>query len=237
MSNVTKHMKLMQEIQSQVAKRHLLEISEFEQFVACHEDLAQAQKQLEELLVNPEIDPGDLLRLVMLYMLRYETNPQINLARYNAMLKSRGVTDNDIKLINILKVYAGIEKRTTAVDLFENKDLFQIARGQIKRGLMGVTNIFSQHKPLLYRTLIDLIQNRLPESVYPILDGTPSKANPTQIVVFIIGGITYEEATVINELSTQNRVSIVLGGTTIHNSSSFLEGLRDFLDIKKPPKA
>ncbi|KAG9334698.1 hypothetical protein JZ751_007233 [Albula glossodonta] len=44
------------------------------------------------------------------------------------------------------------------------------------------------------------------------------------IIVFIIGGATYEEAlTVYNLNRTMPGVRIVLGGTTIHNTKSFLE--------------
>jgi vacuolar protein sorting-associated protein 45 len=40
----------------------------------------------------------------------------------------------------------------------------------------------------------------------------------------MVGGATYEEACVVNQLNKEYPgVRIVLGGTTIHNSTSFLE--------------
>lgn len=46
MSNMSKHMKLMQEIQYQVSKRELLDVSQVEQSLACHEDILGAQKSM-----------------------------------------------------------------------------------------------------------------------------------------------------------------------------------------------
>ncbi|KAK2117628.1 vacuolar protein sorting-associated protein 45 [Saguinus oedipus] len=47
---------------------------------------------------------------------------------------------------------------------------------------------------------------------------------PQDIIVFVIGGATYEEAlTVYNLNRTTPGVRIVLGGTTVHNTKSFLE--------------
>jgi hypothetical protein len=49
---------------------------------------------------------------------------------------------------------------------------------------------------------------------------------PQDVIVFIIGGCTYAEARAINQLNSATGASgglrIVLGGTTIHNSKSFL---------------
>ena len=51
---------------------------------------------------------------------------------------------------------------------------------------------------------------------------------PDEVIVFMIGGVTYEEATKVSEFNEthQGKVRVVLGGSTIHNSTSFLEELR-----------
>ncbi|KAK2189512.1 hypothetical protein NP493_104g04040 [Ridgeia piscesae] len=50
------------------------------------------------------------------------------------------------------------------------------------------------------------------------------KDRPQDIIVFIIGGATYEEALLVYSLSANTPgVRIVLGGTAVHNMSSFLE--------------
>jgi len=237
--NVSKHWTLMEELQRQVSSRKLLDVSEIEQTLACHQDQGEAGKQLDVFMNNPEVQATDLLRLVMLYSLRYENSPHASIEKYVAKLQERGLEEDQVKLVGVLKNYAGIAKRSGQIDLFDNKDLFGIARGQILRGLVGVTNIYTQHQPLLARTISDLIKRSLKEIPYPYIEGTPTNTKPQQIIVFVVGGITYEEALFVNQLNNENPgVSIALGGTSIHNSKSFLEGLLEFKRAReeKPEK-
>ena len=53
-------------------------------------------------------------------------------------------------------------------------------------------------------------------------------AKHDQVIVYIVGGVTYEEATKVAELNAANAgVSVVLGGSFVHNSGTFLEDLDD----------
>ena len=47
------------------------------------------------------------------------------------------------------------------------------------------------------------------------------------VVVYIAGGTTYEEATKVAELNASGGVQVVLGGSYVHNSGTFLEDLDD----------
>jgi vacuolar protein sorting-associated protein 45 len=44
----------------------------------------------------------------------------------------------------------------------------------------------------------------------------------------MVGGVTYEEATKVSEFNEANKgkVQVILGGSTVHNSTSFLEELK-----------
>lgn len=47
------------------------------------------------------------------------------------------------------------------------------------------------------------------------------------LIVFVIGGVTYEESMAIHNLNTANpHVRIILGGSMVHNSSSFLNEVK-----------
>ena len=48
-----------------------------------------------------------------------------------------------------------------------------------------------------------------------------------EVVVYIAGGATYEEATKVAELNASGGVQVVLGGSYVHNSGTFLEDLDD----------
>jgi hypothetical protein len=90
--------------------------------------------------------------------------------------------------------------------------------------LNGVENVYTQHEPLLSSTLEYFAKNRqLKDSSYPnVMNLTGNK--PTEMIVFIVGGVTFEEATKVAEFNVNNQgIRITLGGSYIHNSNSFLK--------------
>ncbi|KAM7373737.1 hypothetical protein PAMP_008567 [Pampus punctatissimus] len=97
-------------------------------------------------------------------------------------------------------------------------------RGVSERHRRGVENVYTQHQPLLHDTLDQLIKGRLKDSQFPYLGASSLRDRPQDIIVFVIGGTMYEEAlTVYNLNRSTPGVRIVLGGSNIHNTKSFLE--------------
>uniref|UniRef100_A0A8D0IWM9 Vacuolar protein sorting-associated protein 45 n=1 Tax=Sus scrofa TaxID=9823 RepID=A0A8D0IWM9_PIG len=126
-----------------------------------------------------------------------------------------------LQLVSAVVEYGG--KRVRGSDLFSPKDAVAITK-QFLKGLKGVENVYTQHQPFLHETLDHLIKGKLKENLYPYLGPSTLRDRPQDIIVFIIGGATYEEAlTVYNLNRTTPGVRIVLGGTTVHNTKSFLE--------------
>ena len=113
-------------------------------------------------------------------------------------------------------------------DLFESVSLFSGARDRFK-GLKDVENVYTQHSPRLEATLQNLIKGRLKEQQYPFVEeGGTTKDKPQDIIVFIVGGATYEEAKTVAQVNASSPgVRVVLGGTTIQNSTTFLEEVED----------
>lgn len=109
-------------------------------------------------------------------------------------------------------------------DLFESAGIFGGAGARFK-GLKGVENVYTQHSPLLETTLQNLIKGKLRDLAYPFVEGGgTTRDKPQDIIVFIIGGATYEEAKMVAGINASSPgVRVVLGGTTIHNAETFLE--------------
>jgi len=123
--------------------------------------------------------------------------------------------------------YAGISQRQE--ELFSSSDFFSRARSGFK-GLKGVENVYTQHTPFLEKTLSSLTKGRLREQLHPFIDpgdGSVSaamKEKPQDIIVFMIGGATYEEAKLVAGINESlPGVRTVLGGTSIVNGSMFLK--------------
>jgi vacuolar protein sorting-associated protein 45 len=88
--------------------------------------------------------------------------------------------------------------------------------------LKGVENVYTQHTSLLKETLEEVFRGRPLDPQYPVMGSElPFRRPPQEVIVFMVGGATYEEALVVHQLNAAG-YRIILGGTTIHNSNSFL---------------
>ncbi|XP_058295335.1 vacuolar protein sorting-associated protein 45 isoform X3 [Hylobates moloch] len=173
-------------------------------------------KNIKRLLQNPKVTEFDAARLVMLYALHYERHSSNSLPGLMMDLRNKGVSEKYRKLVSAVVEYGG--KRVRGSDLFSPKDAVAITK-QFLKGLKGVENVYTQHQPFLHETLDHLIKGRLKENLYPYLGPSTLRDRPQDIIVFVIGGATYEEAlTVYNLNRTTPGVRIVLGGTTVHNT-------------------
>ena len=113
-------------------------------------------------------------------------------------------------------------------DLFEASSIFSGARDRFK-GLRDVENVYTQHSPRLEATLQNLIKAKLKEQQYPFIEGGgTTRDKPQDIIVFIIGGATYEEAKMVAQVNASSPgTRVVLGATRLHNSTTFLEEVDD----------
>ncbi|CAB4389595.1 unnamed protein product [Rhizophagus irregularis] len=94
-------------------------------------------------------------------------------------------------------------------------------------GLKGVENVYTQHSPHLSQTIELLVKGKLKETSYPFIEGS-TKDRPQDIIIFMVGGVTYEEARHIAQINASAAgFRVVLGGTTVHNSVSYLNEIQD----------
>ncbi|XP_066124168.1 vacuolar protein sorting-associated protein 45 isoform X5 [Saccopteryx bilineata] len=213
---VSKHVTVVGELSRLVGERSLLEVSEVEQELACQNDHSSALQNLKRLLQNPKVTEFDAARLVMLYALHYERHSNNSLPGLMMDLRNKGVCEKYRKLVSAIVEYGG--KRARGSDLFSPKDAVAITK-QFLKGLKGIENVYTQHQPFLHETLDHLIKGKLKENLYPYLGPSTLRDRPQDIIVFVIGGATYEEAlTVYNLNRTTTGVRLVLGGTTVHNT-------------------
>ncbi|ORY76290.1 Sec1-like protein [Leucosporidium creatinivorum] len=249
--NVSKHVALVGELSRLVNARHLLQVSELEQSLASNESHAPDLRNVQSLIASPDILPEAKLRLAILYALRYQKSPQNNIAGVVELLRQQNVPDAE--MVQIMLNFAGADQRQD--DLFANENFFSRGKSALK-GLKGVENVYTQHTPHLAETIDLLLRGRLKESSYPFLDGQGQGVGggagqggmnraPQDIIIFIVGGTTYEEAKTVAALNAQFAsggglsgsigpngpvgagTRILLGGTCVHNSKSFLQMTRD----------
>ncbi|KAK5855536.1 hypothetical protein PBY51_005633 [Eleginops maclovinus] len=218
---VSKHVTVVGELSRLVSERQLMEVSETEQELSCQSDHSNAQQSVRRQLLNPQLSELDAVRLVMLYALRYERHSSSILPALMDELSRRGVSERHRRMVKAVVEYGG--KRVRGSDLIAPSDAVAITK-QFFKGLKGVENVYTQHQPLVHDTLDQLIKGRLKDSQFPYLGASTLRDRPQDIIVFMIGGATYEEALSVYNLNrSMPGVRIVLGGSSIHNTKSFLE--------------
>ncbi|XP_062567933.1 vacuolar protein sorting-associated protein 45-like [Saccostrea cucullata] len=218
---VAKHVAVVGELSRLVTKHHLMEASELEQELACQGDHSACLQRIKSLLSNDKLQPLDMLRLVMLYALRYESHSNNDISGLLDVLRKKGVSDKLRNLVPAVLEYGGRKARGS--DLFGNQDAVAMTKRFFK-GLKGVENIYTQHKPVMFNVLDQLIKGKLKEGSFPYLGTSVLKERPQDIIVFMIGGATYEEAMTVHTLNrTTPGVRVVLGSTSVLNFKSFLD--------------
>lgn len=196
-------------------------------------------QQLQNIIRNPSISANSKLRLIAIYALRYSKSPNNStLALLDLLSTTVNLPRHRIDLIGkLLQYHDSLHDVPSAAggplpDLFQSGSFFSGARDRFSRGLKGVENVYTQHSPRLELILQDLINRKLKDSMFPFVEGGgQTRDKPQDIIVFIVGGSTYEEARVVAQMNASSPgVRIVLGGTSIHNSSTFLEEVEDAVD-------
>ncbi|XVF37111.1 hypothetical protein REPUB_Repub19eG0117500 [Reevesia pubescens] len=222
--NVSKHVTLVTEMSKIVEERKLMLVSETEQELACNGGQVAAFEAVTNLLNNESISDIDRLRLVMLYALRYEKESPVQLMQLFNKLASRSAKYKP-GLVQFLLKQAGVDKRTG--DLYGNRDFLNIARN-MARGLKGVENVYTQHQPLLFQTMESITKGRLRDVDFPYVGNHFQQGRPQEVVIFIVGGTTYEESRSVAQQNASNSgIRFILGGTAVLNSKRFLKDLEE----------
>lgn len=92
--------------------------------------------------------------------------------------------------------------------------------------------MFMQHEPVLSNILKTIATSRLREATFPLAAAPSSQTSvkPSEVIVFIVGGATFSEATKVAQFNRDNpSMRVVLGGSCIHSSRSFVNELKTTL--------
>ncbi|BFG40643.1 hypothetical protein CerSpe_269170 [Prunus speciosa] len=232
--NVSKHVALVTEMSKLVEERKLMLVSQTEQELACNGGQVAAFEAVTNLLNNESVSDIDRLRLVMLYALRYEKESPVQLMQLFNKLSSKSAKYKP-GLVQFLLKQAGVDKRTG--DLYGNRDFLNIARN-MARGLKGVENVYTQHQPLLFQTMESITKGRLRDVDYPFVGNHFQQGRPQEVVIFIVGGTTYEESrSVALQNSMNTGIRFILGGSAILNSKRFLKDLEEAQRVARTSNA
>jgi vacuolar protein sorting-associated protein 45 len=111
------------------------------------------------------------------------------------------------------------------LDCFQDKDF--LAKGKkffLNAFGQGNDNAFMQHISFLNGIIERMLKGKNKENEIVNINYNSSSNEPkvNNIIVFVLGGITFEEVRDLSLLGNQQGVNIICGGTNIINSKSFL---------------
>lgn len=226
---VTKHATVVSHLANCIKQRNLLDVSLLEQDIVSTSSQSDHWSRLTEICRRSDIDKKDLLRLCLLYNLRYEKHGAPS--RCEELLN----TADERLLIRKIRDYFG--DRPVDV-LFASGGVMS----SIVKTFSDVGNIYTQHEPALKKILHSMILGKLDADSYPYVpvQNLPTGVyRPKEVIVFTCGGVTYAEAALVRAINkgaafssgsltlpaAQADVKVLLGGTSILSSAAFLEEL------------
>lgn len=229
-SNLHNHVFLMSEITRLVSEHNLIALSECEQELACnltsHSDIL---KKLKQLVPSSTIRPIDAVRLVSLYTICKPDKS--GLGDLVNLLKSRkDIPAEDIGFIGQLREF-NLSKPQNPLD----ETVQQVTR-MIVQGVKGVENVLTQYRPSLWKMIEDLRKgNKLKEANFAFHGERYKEEPPRKLIVFFVGGTTYDEALVADQINRSRaaNIQIIVGGTSIHNFKSFKDEVRQAMTRNK----
>jgi vacuolar protein sorting-associated protein 45 len=227
---VSKHVAIMGELARLVGVCSLMDVSQFEQELACADDHNAHWRELMEKLSSTSVKIPDKLRLGLLYALRYEVSGNIHMVQ-SAMGKG-GVPPDMVDLVKIMLRYGGVKSRGPGL-YGDDHNLMSKMTKSFMTSVQGVQNVYAQHVPLVMDTIQSIAKGKLSTRTHPFVPGSTNRQQadqivPDEILIYMVGGVTYEEGTKISEFNEANkgRVQVILGSSTVHNSTSFLDELK-----------
>jgi vacuolar protein sorting-associated protein 45 len=80
-----------------------------------------------------------------------------------------------------------------------------------------------QHKPYVSMIVDAAFKAKLAAADFPIVSKDANLGTkPSNVIVFVIGGATFEEAADLSTTYNGDKDCVILGGSTVQNSKSFI---------------
>jgi len=218
---ITKHYKLFYSISEYVTKHKLMELSKLEQDISVNDNKKEQYNQIVQILADPKVQHLDKCKLYLLYMLRYENDPSVNNLK-NIMIENK--LGEWVAYGDALLKYAGKKRRN--LDCFQDKDILSKGKKFFMNAFgQGNENAFMQHISYLNGIVERLLKGKSRENETFNINFNNNSINDPRVnnlIIFVFGGITFEEVRDLTLLGNQLGVNIICGGTNIINSRSFL---------------
>ncbi|CUG91234.1 vacuolar protein-sorting-associated protein, putative [Bodo saltans] len=234
-SQVTRHASIVGRLVDEVNARSLTKLSVLEQEMFVASAVQEHSKTALDLVRNPKTEIDDALRIVLLYHLKYEKSSNTIVGQLKNELELRGCPATKVALVDKLINVAGTKRRMHEIYRTSTGSILKAAVSSIGRFGTQVQNVLTQHQPLLKKIINRAYNGTLSDRDYPLqkVQGSPipdanAIAQRTKdIIVFMIGGVTYEELALvdtINQGTVDNNVETLMNIGKMLNVADMVSG-------------
>jgi vacuolar protein sorting-associated protein 45 len=240
-SQVTRHASILGRLVDEVNARSLTKLSVLEQEMFVASAVQEHSKTALELVRNPKTEIDDALRIVLLYHLKYEKSTSTIIGQLKNELELRGCPPSKVALVEKLIAVAGMKRRMHEIYRTSTGSILKAAVSSIGRFGTQVQNVLTQHQPLLKKIINRAYNGSLSDRDYPLqrVQGSPITdvnaitQRTKDIIVFMIGGVTYEELSLvdtINQGTVDNNVETLMNLGKMLNVADMVSGVHDGSD-------
>ena len=226
----------------------------------------ETSERLRRLLSDREEDKAgraqlvefsDKLRLMMLYALRYTGSEGNHVSEFKELLAGYALDARDKQRLGsvdrLLEYYNSNFNSVQTVNasmqhsqqnrlaskrqqLFDNSQLLGIFKA-VATELKGIDNIYTQHKPLLVHTVTRLLSGDLSTHAYPFVDQQSAKLRYKNVIVYMVGGVTYEEHCALELLMRIKTSAAPISASSSSNDIAATSTTRQHSDDGSPQPA
>jgi vacuolar protein sorting-associated protein 45 len=209
-----KHLRLFDQISKKVEVENLYPLSETQQeFAASWANFQTLYGTFKEKMNSIEGEKRLILSLI--FALKNHKNPLLKLNEFGEWL-----SEEDLKMVEFIVNKLTLHSHQPDMQHVKGLDSFKY------------TNVvYTQHIPMLVSIVETLMRGKLNTSTFPFVNASQGsiygQEKPQDIIVFMLGGSTFEEEHALRKLvEAVPAVNIVFGGTTIQSTSSMLKEMR-----------
>lgn len=244
--SVAKHMAIVGELDRQLQLRNIWRLSEVEQNLAVHKDNQQDYRDMLDLFEEPKLSGDYKVKLACIYLLKHGDNEN----KVNEMFQVLGqqLSAGDVNFIHKFRSIFGSKSsdQNSQGHQVERDDLLsELARKfNSKMGSKShpeTDNVYMQHVPEISTLLTDFSKNKVSKDRLKTIGkeqtaASPSASSPTSsspppqdIILFVVGGVTFEEARFVHQFNAtmKNKMRVILGGTSVISTNDYIESIRN----------
>lgn len=225
LSNIVKHLNILSELDSQISRRNLWEISELQQTIICNLDnKTNIENSMIKTLSNDTISLNSKIKLILLYSVKFSDEP---ISKFVGLLSEPSLVQ--LKLLNNFSKTFASKIRPPKEEAGNNfKKFFKNFSNSNE-----IDNVYLQYNPPIKEFLDEFILSQGSDhNLNTLVPDTLTESNMIQdVILYFKNGVTYEEARIVKEFNdTHMKYNFIIGSDKIVNSNEWLEELYNFIN-------